>query len=108
MKLNKILLTALVTLTFTTTVNADEYKMNTCVIAETAFWDIHKKPYDRSNYTFLNTEDKINQIQLAKADLELAMDNVINKCSKVDKDIKSQYEKLKADLLKELIKEQDY
>ena len=65
---------------------------------------MHMKPPEG----FLNKEDKINQIQLAKANLELAMDNVINRCSKVDKDIKSQYEKLKADLLKELIKEQDY
>ena len=39
MKLTKILLMALIALTFTTTANADGYKFKMCERAETAFWD---------------------------------------------------------------------
>ena len=107
MKLTNILFIGLLALVFTSTVDAAEYKMETCNIAERAFWDTYKKPYDRSTYNFLDKEDKISQIKLAKSNLEMAMNNVTERCKRLDKVIVSQYEKLQKDLLKELIKEQE-
>ena len=55
----------------------------------------------------MDKEDKISQIKLAKSNLELAMNNVTERCKRLDKVIVSQYDKLQKDLLKELIKEQE-
>jgi hypothetical protein len=107
LKVKNILLATALTLLFTAGAQAEQFKTKMCIIAETTFWDTYKEPYDRTNYNFLDSEDKISQIKLAKSNLELAMDNVSNRCKRIDKVITSQYEKLQRDLLKELIKVQE-
>jgi len=102
MKLNKILLTALVTLAFTTTVNADKYKLKVCERAETSFWDTVQKAYGSADHSFINSLDATNQIaylKLALSDIEKSIAEVRNRCKGVaSKDIVDAYEKKKSEI----------
>ena len=59
MKLSKILLMALVTLAFTTTANADRYKLKVCERAETSFWDTLQNTYSSADHSFIESLDNM-------------------------------------------------
>jgi len=110
MKLNKILLTVLVTLAFTTTVNADRYKLKVCERAETSFWDTVQNTYSSADHSFIASLDASNQIaylKMAKSKIEKSMDEVRKRCKKTEKDIIAAYEKKKNEIQEQLIKVND-
>ena len=96
MKLTNLVLTAVLALTFTTTANAEKYKMNKCIIAETSFWDVYKKAYgedDKSLIDALGEENKIAYIKLHKSKLIQEIAEVRNGCKTMDEDVQSAYDK---------------
>ncbi len=102
MKLNKILLTALVTLAFTTTVNADKYKLKVCERAETSFWDTAQKANNSADQSFIESlgeQDQIMYYKKALGEMELSIAEVRNRCKGVaSKDILDAYEKKKSEI----------
>ena len=106
MKLNKILLTALVTLAFTTTVNADGYKLAMCERAETAFWDTitnSNSSIDQSFIKSLGEKDQIGYYKMALGKIEQSISEVRIRCKGVaSKDILDAYEKKKSEIQNEL------
>ena len=111
MKLNKILLTALVTLAFTTTVNADKFKLKVCERAEMSFWNTVQKSYSSADHSFVDSLDASNQIaylKLSLSDIEQSIAEVRNRCKGVaSKDIVDAYEKKKSEIQKQLNKAND-
>jgi len=110
MKLRKILLTALVTLAFTTTVNADKYKLKSCERAETSFWDTIQKTYSSADHSFIDSLDATNQIaylKLSLSDIEKSIAEVRKRCITTDKDILDAYEKKKSEIQEQLNKAND-
>ncbi len=96
MKLTKLFLTAALVLTFSTTANAQKYKMNTCIIAETSFWDAHNAAYGQDDQSFvdaLGEENKIAYLNLHKSKLIKEIEEVRKRCKTMDKDIQSAYDK---------------
>ena len=107
MKLSKILLTALVTLAFTTTANADGYKLKMCERAETSFWDAYKKAYAQEDHSFieaLGEENKRAYFNLHKSELIKQIEEVRNRCKTMDKDVQGAYDKKMSELDEELNK----
>jgi hypothetical protein len=108
MKLNRIVLSALVTLAFAATVNADEFKLKVCERAETSFWDTVQKSYDSADHSFIDSLDEPNQIaylKLALSDIEKSIAEVRNRCKgAASKDIVDAYEKKKSEIEKQLNK----
>ena len=107
MKLTNILFVGLIALSITTTAQAENYKMETCVIAETAFWDAYKKAYADSEHSFidiLGDENKEAYFKLHKGELEKRMNEVRNRCRKMDPVVDAQYVKKMAELQDELNK----
>ena len=106
MKLTKILLTALVTLTFTTTANADRYKFQTCTKAETAFWDIIQNTntsIDQSLIESLGEQDQIAYYNVSMGNLEKSLTEVRKRCKGVaSKDILDAYKEKKSEIQKKL------
>ena len=102
MKLTKILLTALVTLTFTTTVNAEGYKFAKCERAETAFWDTEQKANNSADQSFIESlgeQDQIAYYKKALGEMELSIAEVRKRCKGVaSKDILDAYEKKKSEI----------
>ncbi len=102
MKLTKILLTALVTLTFTTTANADGYKFKMCERAETSFWDTLTKADNGSDQSFIESLEAKDQIVYYKTTLgkmEQSIAEVRKRCKGVaSKDIVDSYEKKKSEI----------
>ena len=110
MKLNKILLTALVTLSFTATANADGYKLKVCERAETSFWDTLQNTYSSADHSFVESLDASNQIayfKMSQSKIEKSITEVRNRCKKTDKDIVAAYEKKNSEIQKQLIKAND-
>ena len=110
MKLNKILLTALVTLSFTATVNADGYKLKVCERAETSFWDTLQNTYSSADHSFVASLDASNQIayfKMSQSKIEKSIAEVRNRCKKTDKDIVAAYEKKNSEIQEQLIKAND-
>ena len=93
---------ALVAVTFTTGANAeDKYKTNACRIAETSFWDAYKDAYRTEDHSFVESLDVSNQrayFKLAKGKLKSSMDEVNKRCTPMDKDLVSAYEKKKSEI----------
>ena len=107
MKLTNILFAGLLLLVFTSTMHAEEYKMETCIIAETSFWDAYKKAYADSEHSFvdsLSSENKIAYFNLYKGELQGKMDEVRNRCKTMDKVVEQQYEKKMRELQDQLNK----
>jgi hypothetical protein len=107
MKLTNILFAGLLALTFTSTANAENFKMKTCIIAETSFWDAYKGAYDSSEHSFvdsLSEENKEAYFNLHKGDLQKKMDEVRHRCKTMDKVIESAYEKKMSELQDQLNK----
>jgi len=103
MKLRNILLTALVTLTFTTTANA-EYKFAKCERAETAFWNaIQKADSDQSFIESLESNVQVTYYNMALGNIEQSLTEVRNRCKGVaSKDILASYNKKKSEINKHL------
>ncbi len=96
MKLTKLFLTAALALTFSTTVNADTFKTNVCLIAETSYWDAYKKATDNGEHDIVRNFGEGQQIayfKLLKSDLMKTMNEVTERCAKMDKVVSSQYTK---------------
>ena len=107
MKLTKLLLTAILALTFTPTANAERYKMNKCIIAETSFWDAYKAAYGQEDQSFvdaLGEENKIAYLKLHKSNLIKEIEEVRNRCKTMDKDVQSAYDKKMKELQEALNK----
>ena len=102
MKLTKILLTALVTLAFTTTANADGYKLKVCERAETSFWDTIAKSnssIDQSLVESLGEKDQIAYHKIALGNIEKSIAEVRKRCKGIaSKDILDAYEKKKSEI----------
>ena len=102
MKLTKILLTALVTLAFTATANAEEYKLGVCKRAETSFWDTIVKANNSADQSFiesLEAKDQITYYKTALGNIELSINEVRKRCKGVaSKDIVDAYEKKKSEI----------
>ena len=102
MKLSKILLTALATLAFTTTINADGYKFAKCERAETAFWDTVQKANDSADQSFIESlgeQDQIGYYKKALGEMELSIAEVRKRCKGVaSKKILDAYEKKKSEI----------
>jgi hypothetical protein len=100
MKLTKILLTLLVTLSFSATANADRYKLKSCERAEMAFWDaIQKADSDQSFIESLGEKDQITYYNMAKGNIERTIAEVRKRCKGIaSKDILDAYEKKKSEI----------
>ena len=70
MKLRKILLTTLVTLAFTSTLNADGAVSKICKKAEKSFWDMMAETYNSADQTFMGTLDEQVQVSYYKMALK--------------------------------------
>ena len=110
MKLFQILLTALVALSFTTTVNAEGYKFAKCERAETAFWDTLQSTYSSADHSFIESLDAATQrsyLKMAESKIEKSMAEVRDRCKITDKDIIAAFEKKKSEIQEQLIKVND-
>ena len=107
MKLGNIVFMGLLALGISTAAHAEEYKMESCVIAETAFWDTYKKAYADSEHSFidiLSNENKEAYFNLHKGELERKMNEVRHRCRKVDPVVDAQYTKKMNELQDQLTK----
>ncbi len=105
MKLNKILLTALVTLAFTPTIiNADGYKFAKCERAETAFWAaIQKADSDQSFIESLESNVQVTYYNMALGNIEKSLTEVRTRCKgNASKDILAAYNKKTSEINKHL------
>ena len=110
MKLSKILLAALVTLAFTTTSNADGYKLKVCERAEISFWDTLQNTYSSADHSFIESLDAATQrgyLKMAESKIEKSMAEVRDRCKTTDKDIIAAFEKKKSEIEEQLIKVND-
>ena len=102
MKLSKILLTALVTLAFTTTANADRYKLKVCERAEVSFWDTIKNANSSADQSFIGSlgeKDQIGYYKMSLGKIEASLTEVRKRCkSGASKDIVDAYEKKKSEI----------
>ena len=102
MKLTKILLTTLMVLAFTTTANADGYKMKMCERAETAFWDAIAEADTNIDGGFVGSLEEKVQISYYKMSLgkiEGSIAEVRKRCKGIaSKDILDAYEKKKSQI----------
>ena len=102
-----MVLTGLLGLALTSTLSAKDFKTNSCIIAETAFWDAYKNAYDSSEHSFvdaLQESDKMTYFNLHKGELHKKMQEVEHRCSKIDEVLASAYNKKMAELQNELNK----
>ena len=89
----------------TGTLFAKEFKTNACKIAETAFWDAYKNAYDSSEHSFvdaLQESDQITYFKLHKGELHKKMQEVEQRCSKIDETVAAAYNKKMEELQNEL------
>ena len=110
MKLNKILLTIIVTLAFTTTVNADKYKLKVCERAEKSFWDTLQNTYSSADHSFIESLDATTQrsyLKMAESKIEKSMVEVRDRCKTTEKDIIAAFEKKKSEIQVQLNKAYD-
>ncbi len=102
MKLTKILLMALIALTFTTTANADGYKFKMCERAETAFWDTianSNSSTDQSLVEIFGEKDQVAYYKMTLGKIEGSLAEVRKRCKGVaSKDILDAYEKKKSEI----------
>ena len=102
MKRTKILLTALLTLAFTATANADGYKLKSCERAETSFWDTIQNENTSSDHSFIENfeaKDQVGYYKTALGKMELSINEVRKRCKGVaSKDILDAYEKKKSEI----------
>jgi peptidoglycan hydrolase CwlO-like protein len=101
---------ALVTLTFTTTANADKYKLKVCERAEMSFWDTIQNTYSSADHSFVDSLDATNQLgyfKMAKSKIEKSMDEVRKRCKTTEKDIIAAYEKKISKIEEQLSKVND-
>ncbi len=100
MKSTKILLTTLMVLAFTTTANADSYKMKVCERAETAYWDAIAEADTNIDGGFagsLEEKVQISYYKMALGKIESSITEVRKRCKGVaSKDIVDAYEKKKS------------
>ena len=100
MKLTKTLLTALVTLVFTTTLNADENTLDACKKAEKSFWDTMAETYNSADQTFMGTLDEqvqVSYFKMALGKIEGSIAEVRKGCKGVaSKEILDAYNKKKS------------
>ena len=102
MKVTQILLTAIVTLTFTATANAEGFKLKMCERAETSFWDTIQSANSSADQSYLESIDAKGQVTYYKKSLgkiELSINEVRKRCKGVaSKDILDAYEKKKSEI----------
>ena len=101
---------ALVTLAFTTTANADRYKLKVCERAEMSFWDTLQNTYGSADHSFIASLGATNQIaylKMAQSKIEKSMTEVRDRCKTTEKDIIAAYEKKKNEIQEQLIKAND-
>ena len=96
MKLNKIILPLLLTLTFSTAVNAERFKFEVCIQAENSFWktlDNVNSNTDRSLYEVLDKKDKKNYLMIVSGKIEKSMDDVKCRCKNMSPNVLAAYNK---------------
>ena len=102
MKLTKIILTTLLTLAFTTTANAEGYKLKSCERAETSFWDTIQNENTSSDQSFIenfDAKDQVGYYKTALGKIELSINEVRKRCKEgAYKEILDAYEKKKSDI----------
>ena len=102
MKSTKILLTALITLTYTTIINADGYKLKVCERAETAFWDTiqnSNSSTDQSLIGILDEKDKVGYYEMSLGKIKASLTEVERRCKgSASKDILDAYEKKNSEI----------
>lgn len=105
MKISKILLPLLLTLTFSTTVNAERFKFEVCIQAEHSFWktmDSVNSNTDRSLYESLDKKDKRNYLMIVSGKIEQRMSDVKNRCKNMSPDVLAAYNKKIRELQKQV------
>ena len=106
MKLTKTLLTALVTLVFTTTLNADENTLDACKKAEKSFWDTMAETYNSADQTFMGTLDEqvqVSYFKMALGKIEGSIAEVRKGCKGVaSKEILDAYNKKKSKIASQI------
>ena len=105
MKISKILLPLLLTLTFSTTVNAERFKFEVCIQAEHSFWkvlDSVNSNTDRSLYEVLDKKDKRNYLMIVSAKIEQSMGDVKSRCKNMSPDVLAAYNKKIRELQKQV------
>ena len=102
MELRKLLLPILATLAFTTTVNADEFKLKMCVRAETAFWDTVQNANSSTDQSFigiLDEKDKVGYYKMSLGKIKASLTEVERRCKgSASKDILDAYEKKNSEI----------
>ena len=102
MKLKELLLPLLVTLAFTTMVNADGYKLKVCERAETAFWDTIQNSNTNTDQSFieiLDEKDKVGYYKMSLGKIKASLTEVERRCKgSASKDILDAYEKKNSEI----------
>jgi hypothetical protein len=101
MKLSKIVLGLLVTVTLSTTVHAEKFKLKVCERAETSFWDTVQETYNSADHSFVESLEAGNQkayFKLAQSKIEKSLEEVRKRCKTTDKDILDAYEKKNSEI----------
>jgi hypothetical protein len=101
MKLSKIVLGLLVTVTLSTTVHAEKFKLKVCERAETSFWDTVQETYSSADHSFVESLEAGNQkayFKLAQSKIEKSLEEVRKRCKTTDKDILNAYEKKNSEI----------
>jgi len=101
-KLTKIILTVLVTFTFSATVYADGDKLKVCEKAERTFWDTIAETHNSADQSFMGSLDEQVQVsyyKMALGKIEGSIVEVRKRCDGLaSKDIVNAYEKKKSEI----------
>jgi len=105
MKLRKLILPLLITLAFSTTANAQKYKFQVCIDAESSFWKTlgeRNSNTDKSLYESLDKKDKRNYLMIVSGKIEQSMGDVKNRCKTMSPDVVDAYNKKIRELQKQV------
>ncbi len=105
MKLNKIILPLLLTLTLSTAAQAEKFKFQVCIQAEKSFWktlDSVNTNTDRSLYEVLDKKDKRNYLMIVSGKIEQSMGDVKSRCKNMSPDVLAAYNKKIRELQKQV------
>ncbi len=105
MKLSKLILPLLLTLAFSTTANAEKYKFQVCIDAESSFWktlEERNSNTDKSLYESLDEKDKRNYLMIVSGKIEQSMGDVRSRCKTMSPDVLAAYNKKIRELQKQL------
>ena len=110
MKLKTILLGSLLTLSFSTALHAETFKLKMCERAESALYDTVNNTYNEADHSFVASLDASNQeayFNLAKGKLEMSIAEVRKRCKHMDEDVLHAYEQKKSEIEEQLGKVRD-